>query len=125
MKKIIFAFVLTLSLSSAFTQKTPPKSAITIKIPDFIQPDVKTFYTEYSNHLIKCINAIREKNEARAKSLFKEGEPMVAKSKIIEKKLIMNPAEKQKWMQFAGQVYPLIKEMERSVYYQKLYGGKK
>jgi hypothetical protein len=36
----------------------------------------------------------------------------------------MNSVEKQKWMQFAGQVSPYIKEMERSPYYQKLAAGK-
>ncbi len=49
---------------------------------------------------------------------------MVAKSKIIEKKVIMNPVEKKKWMLFAAQVYHYMKEMERSTYYQKLYGKK-
>jgi antitoxin component YwqK of YwqJK toxin-antitoxin module len=89
-----------------------------IKVPDFAQPDVKAFYTEYSNHLIKCIKAIREKNEAKATLLFKAGVPLVKKSRIIEKKVIMNTVEKQKWMQFAGQVSPYIKEMERSAYYK-------
>ena len=114
--KSLLSLIFCLFITSAFTQ--------TINVPDFAQPDVKAFYTEYSGHLIKCIKAIREKDQAKATSLFKEGEPMVAKSKIIEKKVIMNPVEKQKWMQFAAQVYPLIKEMERSPYYQKLYGKK-
>lgn len=116
MKTIILSFAFCLLMTSAFAQ--------TIKVPDFVQPDVKAFYTSYSNHLIKCIKAIREKNESKATALFKEGEPMVAKSKIIEKKVIMNPVEKEKWMLFAGQVYPYIKEMEHSPYYQKLYGKK-
>jgi hypothetical protein len=116
MKKIIMAFSLCFFITSAFTQ--------TINVPDFAQQDVKAFYTEYSNHLIKCIKAIRENNEAKATSLFKEGEPMVVKSRIIEKKVIMNLVEKQKWMQFAAQAYPLVKELERSSYYQKLYGKK-
>ena len=125
MKKIILAFTLSLFVSSAFTQNTASKSAITIKVPDFAQPHIKTFYTEYSNHLIKCIQAIREKNEAKATALFKNpGEQLVARSRILEKEVIMNPVEKQKWMQYAAQVYPYIKELERSSYYQKLYGKK-
>ncbi len=44
-------------ISSAFTQ--------IINVPDFAQPDVKAFYTEYSNNLIKIIKAIREKNETK------------------------------------------------------------
>ncbi len=49
---------------------------------------------------------------------------MVAKSKIIERKVILNPFEKQKRMQVAAQAYPLVKELERSTYYQKLAGPK-
>ena len=125
MKKIILAFTLSLFVSSAFTQNTAAKSSLNIKMPDFVQPDVKVFYTEYSNHLVKCIQAIREKNESKATALFKNpGEQLVARSKIIEKKVIMNPVEKQKWMQWSAQVYPLVKELERSSYYQKLYGKK-
>jgi len=114
--KSILSLTFCFFLTSAFTQ--------TINVPDFAQSDVKAFYIEYSGHLIKCIKAIREKDQSKATSLFKEGEPMVAKSKIIEKKVIMNPVEKQKWMLFANQAYPYIKEMERSPYYQKLYGKK-
>jgi len=36
----------------------------------------------------------------------------------------MNPVEKEKWMQFAAQVYPYVKELEQSVYYKKMYGKK-
>ncbi len=113
MKTIILSHIFCFFITSAFSQ--------TITVPDFVQPEVKAFYIEYSGHLKKCIKAIREKNEAKAIALFKEGEPMVAKSKIIEKKVIMDEVEKQKWMQFAAQVYPYIKEMERSSYYQKIY----
>ncbi|MEO7445562.1 MAG: hypothetical protein ABIT96_07045 [Ferruginibacter sp.] len=116
MKTIILSLAFCFLFTSAFSQ--------TIKVPDFVQPEVKAFYTVYSNHLMKCIKAIHEKNESKATALFKEGEPMVAKSKIIEKKVIMAPGEKKKWMAFAAQVYPYIKEMERSPYYQKLYGKK-
>ncbi len=117
MKSLILSITFWFFITAAFAQ--------TINVPDFAQPDVKAFYTEYSNHLIKCIKAIREKNEAKAVALFRNpGEQLVAKSKIIEKKVIMNLVEKQKWMQFAAQAYPLVKELERSSYYQKLYGKK-
>lgn len=114
----------SLFLCKTFTQNTASKNAIAIKVPDFAQPHIKTFYTEYSNHLIKCIKAIREKNEARATALFKDpGERLVGRSKILEKEVVMNPVEKEKWMEFAAQVYPYVKELERSLYYQKLYGN--
>lgn len=124
MYKTILAFTMCLSLNYAFTQSgnslTPIK---TIVVPDFAQPHVKAFYIEYSNHLLKCIKAIREKDEAKVIKLFKSpGEALVKQSRIIEKQVIINSVEKQKWMQYAAQVYPYIKELEASAYYQKLYG---
>ncbi len=117
MKTIILSLAFCLLITSAFAQ--------TINLPDFVQPDVKAFYTEYSNNLIKIIKAIREKNETKAVALLKNpGKQLNDKRKIIEKKVIMNPVEKQKWMQFAAQAYPLVKELERSTYYQKLAGQK-
>jgi len=94
-------------------------------VPDFTQPEVKAFYTEYSNNLIKIIKAIREKNETKAVALMKNpGKQLNDKRIKVEKKVVMNPVEKKKWMEYAAQVYPLIKELERSPYYQKLAGGK-
>jgi hypothetical protein len=46
---------------------------------------------------------------------------LVAREKIITKEVIKNAAEKQKYFQFAAQVYPYLKEVEQSTYYQKLY----
>lgn len=113
-----------LSINAAFTQSGNSLAPIkTIVVPDFAQPHVKAFYIEYSNHLLKCIKAIREKDEAKATKLFKSpGEALVKQSRTIEKQVIINAVEKQKWMQYAAQVYPYIKELEASAYYQKLYG---
>ena len=128
MRVIILTLAICLSTILAFgqdttNQKKSSQSAITIKVPDFADPEIKSFYTTYSNHLIKCILAIREKNEAKATALFKDpGEQLVAREKIIVKELVKNPVEKQKYVQLAEQVYPYIKELERSAYYQKLYG---
>ena len=99
---------------------------ISIKVPDFAEPEIKNFYTAYSDHLIKCIQAIREKNGAKVIDLFKNpGEQLVARERILAKEVVKDPVEKQKYMQYAAQVYPYIKEMERSVYYQKMYGEKR
>ena len=119
MKVITFAFTLCLFVTAAVAQKTP----ISIKIPNFTDPAVKAFYTKYSNHLIKCIYAIREKNEARTIALFKDpGEQLVAREKVLAKEVVKIPSEKQKYLEFAKQVYPYLKEVEQSAYYQKMYG---
>ena len=128
MKTIILTGTLCLFITCAFAQntasdKTSSKSAISIKVPDFADPEIKTFYQAYSDHLIKCILAIREKNEAKVAALFKNpGEQLVSREKILAKEVVKNDAEKQKYMLWAAQVYPYIKELERSVYYQKMYG---
>jgi hypothetical protein len=104
-------------------QKARSQNITTIKVPDFADPGIKSFYTTYSKHLLKCIAAIREKNEAEAIRLFKDpGEQLVAREKIIAKELVKNAAEKQKYMELASQVYPYIKELEQSAYYKKIYG---
>ena len=128
MKTTILAFTLCLFINCAFTQGTTPnkknsQSEISIKVPDFADPEIKSFYTTYSNHLIKCIKAIRQKDEESATALFKNpGEQLVARDKILAKEVVKNPKEKQKYMQFAAQVYPYIKEVQNSTYYQKLVG---
>jgi len=92
-------------------------------VPDFVGAGIKSFYQSYADHLIKCIKAIREKNEVKAKALFKDpGEELVTREKELSKEVVKNPVEKQKYMQFAAQVYPYIKEVQQSEYYKKMYG---
>ena len=122
MKTIILTITLCLFVSNAFTQNETSQETPFIKVPDFADPGVKIFYQSYADHLIKCIKAIREKNEAKAKALFKNpGEQLVAREKIISKETAKNAVEKQKYMQFAAQVYSYIKEVEQSEYYKKIY----
>jgi hypothetical protein len=47
------------------TKKAGPQNATTIKAPDFADPEVKKFCTVYSNHLIKCVEAMREKTKPK------------------------------------------------------------
>jgi hypothetical protein len=130
MKTLILTLTLSLFVTFAFTQ-TPSEgagsqTAVGIKVPDFADPEVKSFYQAYADHLIKCIQAIREKDEAKVTALFKDpGEQLVAREKTLNKELVKNSVENQKYMQFAKEAYPYIKEVERSVYYQKMYGNKK
>jgi hypothetical protein len=130
MKTALLTLTLCFLITSAHTQDITAKKpespkTISIKVPDFADPTVKEFYNQYSSHLVKCVEAIRQKDESKATSLFKNpGEQLVAKEKIIGKDLVKDAAEKQKYMQFAAQVYPYIKEVERSAYYQNMYGRK-
>jgi hypothetical protein len=122
MKPIVFTLALCLFMSAAFTQNEKLKEIPAIEVPDFADAGVKSFYRSYADHLIKCIKAIREKNEAKAKALFKDpGEQLVTREKIIAKELVKKADEKQKYARFAADVYPYIKEVERSEYYIKMY----
>ena len=127
MKTIFLTLALCLFMTSAFAQNTAAKqtslqSAGVIKVPDFADPGVKSFYQAYADHLIKCVQAIREKNEAKATALFKNpGEQLVAREKILGKELVKDVVEKPKYMQFVAQIYPYIKELEGSAYFQKTY----
>ena len=123
MKTLMLAFSLCLLMNTAFTQNEKPKELKAIKVPDFSDASVKSFYQSYADHLIKCVGAIREKNEAKAKALFKSpGEELVAREKLISKETVKNPIEKQKYLEFAALVYPYIKEVQQSEYYKKKYG---
>ena len=126
MKIFVLSASLCFFLTSALAQgvkKTTP--VIAIDVPDFADVQVKKFYNDYAIHLAKCVEAIRQKDEAKVTSLFKNpGEQLVAREKILAKELVKNPVEKQKYMQFAEQAYPYIKEVQRSSYYQKMYGNK-
>lgn len=122
MKTLIPTIVFCLFMSCAFAQNNVNKDSLLIKVPDFADPATKKFYQSYAEHLIKCIQAIREKNEAKATALFKDpGERLVAREKIIMKELVKNAVEKEKYIQFATQVYPYIKELEGSAYFKKAY----
>ena len=123
MRAITLTFILCLFVGNGFTQNKTHKEIPVIKVPDFADPVIKSFYRSYADHLIKCIEAIREKNEAKAIALFKDpGEQLVAREKLITKEVVKKPGEKQKYMQFAAQVYPYIKELKASAYYKKVYG---
>lgn len=123
MKIITLTFLLCLSIGSVFAQNKTSKEILVIKVPDFADPITKDFYQSYATHLINCIGAIREKNEAKAIALFKDpGEELVAREKIITKEVVKDPVEKQKYILFAAAVYPYIKELQGSAYFKKTYG---
>ena len=125
MKIVILAFAFCLFMSNAFTQIETSQKNPVIKVPDFADAGVKSFYQSYADHLIKCIKAIRAKDEAATKALFKNpGEHLVAREKILSKEVVKNASEKQKYMQLATQAYPYLKEVEQSEYYKKMYDKK-
>ena len=123
MKIMTLAFAICLFMNQAVAQNEPPKEILAIKVPDFADATVKSFYQSYADHLIKCVKAIREKNETKATALFKDpGKQLVAKEKSLSKEVVKNAVEKQKYLQFAAQVYPYIKEVQQSEYYERMYG---
>ena len=123
MKKALVVFAVCFFMQNAFTQNETSKEIVEIKVPNFAGAGVKSFYQSYADHLIKCIQAIREKNEVKTKALFKDpGEKLVAREKIISQGVVKDPVEKEKYIEFAKQVYPYLKEVQQSDYYKKIYG---
>jgi len=120
MKLIVLTFALFLFAASAFTQK-----AITIKVPDFADAQAKSFYNNYTSVLIKCVEAIRQKDDAKAIALSKNLLSLVQPQEKYGRELLKNPVEKQKYMQWAGQVSPYAKEWERAAAVYKKSSGKK
>jgi len=122
MKPFLLLLTCLLLSTAAFTQDTELKKPThAIKVPDFAGAGVKQFYTRYSEHLLKCIEAIRQNDDAKAAALFKDpGEKLVKEEKQLVVKLFKDPVEKQKYIQFAQQASPYVKEVER--YYEKMQG---
>ena len=119
MKTIILLLALFLFATSAFTQKT-----ININVPDFADAQARSFYNNYTSVLIKCVEAIRKKDDAKAIALSKNLLELV-KPQEYGRELIKNPVEKQKYVQWAGQVYPYAKEWEQAAAEYKKSSGKK
>jgi hypothetical protein len=122
MKPFLLLLTWLLLGTAAFTQDTELKKPThAIKVPDFSAAGVKQFYTRYSEHLLKCIEAIRQKDDVKVAALFKDpGEKLVKEEKQLVAKLFKDPVEKQKYIQFAEQASPYVKEVER--YYEKMQG---
>jgi hypothetical protein len=118
--------IFLIALSAFVFLTASSQNSINIKVPDFADAKVKAFYARYADHLIKCVEAIRQKDENKVAALFRNpGEQLVAEEKILSPKVVKDPVEKKKYLEYATQVYPYLKEVENSTYYQKMYGGKK
>ena len=122
MKPLLLLVTCSLLSTPSFTQDTLLKKPThTIKVPDFAGAGVKQFYTRYSEHLLKCIEAIRQNDDVKVAALFKNpGEQLVKEEKQLVVKLLKDPGEKQKYIQFAQQASPYAKEVER--YYERVHG---
>ena len=123
MKKFMLALLLSHLVITAFSQNSGSPDTAVITVPAFADASTKRFYQSYADHVMKCVHAIRDKNEAQAKALFKDpGEQMVTREKALAKELVKNAEEKKKYIQFATEVYPYLKEIQQSDYYEKMYG---
>lgn len=93
MKKIIFAFALTLFISAGIAQNTATKkpgsqTVISIEVPNFANSATKQFYDAYTSHTIKAVIAVRNKDEATFMKLAAEG-------KVLEQKFEYFMSEKK------------------------------
>jgi len=55
-----------------FAQNKLSKDLPLINVPDLADPAIKIFYQSHPEQMVKCMRAIREKNEPKAIALFKD-----------------------------------------------------
>ena len=91
MKTIILLLALFLFATSAFTQKT-----ININVPDFADAQARSFYNNYTSVLIKCVEAIRKKDDAKAIALSKNLLELVKPQEKYGRELIKKSSGKTK-----------------------------
>ncbi len=124
MKTIIFAFTLSLFVSSAFAQTPASKKSVSsgivnIDVPVFDNPAATQFYEAYAAHVKKAVTAIRNKDEAAWKSLVKDEKDLNEKEKQMLKTKF-TPADLKRKQALLMQAMPYLQEIDQSAFNKKL-----
>lgn len=125
MKKIFFAFALTLSISAGITQNTATKkpgsqTAISIEVPNFANSATKQFYDAYTSYIKKAVIAVRNKDEATFMKLVLEGKALEQKFEYYMSEKKSTPEDIRKKQAWNKQAMPYIQEIIQSDYNKKL-----
>lgn len=96
-----------------------PGAIINIKIPDFADPAVNTFYHAYIANIIEYVKAIRQKDKAKITAAMENDIQFYTKSGHMDDKAESNQAELQKVMDLTKQLQPYITEIMNSEYYNE------
>jgi len=106
-------------------EPSPKESAtannnIKIQVPDFDDPALQQFYEELTNNIKKTVKAIRNKDEAALRNLYKESEKMREKENQIMANAKHSPEDIKKKREWNRQVMPYYQEMHESDFFNKL-----
>jgi hypothetical protein len=126
MKIIIFAIICSAWLNTAFTQntatdKTTTQSIESIKVPEFTDPEVKTFFISYHAQRAGFLKAVRQNNKPAIKAAFEKDVANADKiTKMVEKTKASGTAEHGKLLNYIQKLIPFTNEINQSPYVKEL-----
>lgn len=92
-------------------------SHIDIQAPNFADPQIKKYYSNYTAYLKKVVTAIRNQDEAGTMKIFREeGKQFDNRNEMDQK---AKTEEEQKFTTWLMQSYPYQTEIIKSDYYKK------
>ena len=108
------------SQSDLKTDKQPAANKeIDLQAPDLANPELKKYYSDFTDYIKKVVTSIRNKDEAGTMKLFREEGTQFDNSSTMEAKVRTSPEEEQKFTTWFIQSIPLSQEIVRSDYYKK------
>ena len=98
-------------------KRVSENSHIDIQAPDFADPQIKKYYSNYTAYLKKVVTAIRNQDEAGTMKIFREeGKQFDNRNEMDQK---AKTEEEQKFTTWLMQSYPYQTEIIKSDYYKK------
>ena len=98
-------------------KRVSENSHIDIQAPDFADPQIKKYYSNYTAYLKKVVTAIRNQDEAGTMKIFREeGKQWDNRNEMDQK---AKTEEEQKFTTWLMQSYPYQTEIIKSDYYKK------
>lgn len=92
---------------------------IDLQAPDFADPGLKTYFSDYTAYIKKVVTSIRNKDEAGTMKIFTEEGKQFDNKNEMEQKAKSTPEEEQKFTTWLMQSMPLQTEIIQSEYYKK------
>jgi len=125
MKIILFTIVFSFFINTSFAQnkaavKSNTQSIKSIKVPDFADAELLTFYTSYHNNLIKYLKAVRQNNRPAIKVAFDKDVSSFDKIVKMNERASASAAEHRKLLDYLILTKPFIKEISQHPYVKEL-----
>ena len=126
MKMIIFTLIFVTCITAGFSQntatgKTNTQSIESIKVPEFTDPEVKTFFVSYHAQRAGFLKSVRQNNKPAIKAAFEKDVSNTDKiTKMIEKTKASGTPEYAKLLKYIEQLIPFTNEINQSTYVKEL-----